>query len=607
VWFTLALTSFTVAAPAKDAGRAIMESVLAPRGWTKVRPARPDHMIELRIGLPQSNFSALEQHLYEVSDPFHPRYGQHLSKAEVEALVAPHPDSVDMVNEWLTSHGIAEDALSRSPANDWIKVKVTVSLAEKLLDTVYYLAEIPLIKSGDSLVRTTSYSLPEYLLEHIELVQPTTMFSRFKNMRTTYSFLQKKPDTLATIPGYIHVPSAYDGRVDASCNGTITPDCLKQLYNAAGYEPAVPGENKIAVTGYLEQYANYEDLQSFYAALVPAAVNSTFSVVSINGGLNNQTGSEAGFEANLDTQYAFGLTYPTPGTFYTTGGSPPFIPDDLETTDSNEPYSEWLEYMLAIDSPPQTISTSYGDDEQTVPYSYAQRVCADFAQLGARGVSIMFSSGDGGVGDGDPDPATQECFSNDGRNVTEFIPGFPASCPYVTAVGGTIYVPEIAFYISGGGFSNYFTRPSYQDKAVTNFLSELPAGTYTGLYNPNGRAYPDVSAESNFFEIFWDGEVYLIGGTSASSPTFTGIVSLLNDARLASGLAPLGFLNPLIYAIGANAPSGFNDITVGNNPGCGTEGFNASIGWDAVTGWGTPNFGVLKDIVLGNMTDLLTE
>jgi tripeptidyl-peptidase-1 len=46
---------------------------------------------------------------------------------------------------------------------------------------------------------------------------------------------------------------------------------------------------------------------------------------------------------------------------------------------------------------------------------------------GARGISIMFSSGDNGVGDGDPNPATQQCFSNDGRNVTVFIPDFPAS------------------------------------------------------------------------------------------------------------------------------------------------------------------------------------
>jgi tripeptidyl-peptidase-1 len=51
------------------------------------------------------------------------------------------------------------------------------------------------------------------------------------------------------------------------------------------------------------------------------------------------------------------------------------------------------------------------------------------AALGARGVSVIFSSGDGGVGDNDPDPATQKCYSNDGRDVRKFLPVFPASCP----------------------------------------------------------------------------------------------------------------------------------------------------------------------------------
>lgn len=61
-----------------------------------------------------------------------------------------------------------------------------------------------------------------------------------------------------------------------------------------------------------------------------------------------------------------------------------------------------------------------------VPQSFATRVCAGFAQLGARGVTLTFSSGDHGVGDGNPNPATQKCFTNDGRNVTRFIPTFPA-------------------------------------------------------------------------------------------------------------------------------------------------------------------------------------
>jgi len=70
---------------------------------------------------------------------------------------------------------------------------------------------------------------------------------------------------------------------------------------------------------------------------------------------------------------------------------------------------------------PQTISTSYGDDEQTVPLDYAISVCNMFAQLGAMGISVLFASGDSGVGGG-------SCRSNDGKGSKKFIPAFPASC-----------------------------------------------------------------------------------------------------------------------------------------------------------------------------------
>ncbi|KAG5721923.1 hypothetical protein E4T56_gene14935, partial [Termitomyces sp. T112] len=122
----------------------------------------------------------------------------------------------------------------------------------------------------------------------------------------------------------------------------------------------------------------------------------------------------------------------------------------------SRPYTDWLEFVLNRTDTPLVISTSYGDDEQSVPKSFAIRACRCFAQLGLRGISLLFSSGDGGVGDNDPDPSTQQCFSNDGKNETKFIPSFPASCPYVTTVGGTTNIPEVAVsrFFSGGGFSN---------------------------------------------------------------------------------------------------------------------------------------------------------
>ncbi|KAH7923659.1 subtilisin-like protein [Leucogyrophana mollusca] len=593
LWLGLSLSAALArAAPYKGCQHKVKESIYGPpRGWVKQSPAPPNHIIELKIALPQPNFSVLEQHLWEVSDPDHERYGDHLSKEETDALMAPHQDSVDAVNEWLASHGFAEEHLIRSSAKDWVTIRVPVSLAEEMLDTTYHVYHHA--ETGDSVVRTTSYSLPEILHEHVDLIQPTTMFARFKAFKSTLHWAGADSSTSTPSSGTITGPAG--NQVDASCNNTITLTCLRQLYNAVGYQTSATNGNKFGLTGYLGQYANIDDLQMFFQDQNPAAYGSNFTFVSVHGGINNQSIAAAGVEADLDTQFGFGLTYPTPGTFYSTYGEPPYIPDALETTNTNEPYSYWLDYVLSMSDLPQAISTSYGDDEQTVPYSYAVRACNGFAALGARGVSILFSSGDYGVGDGDPDPATQQCFTNDGRNVTAFIPEFPASCPYVTSVGGLVNIPETAVFFSGGGFSNYFARPSYQDTAVQGYLDKLAPGTYEGLYNPNGRGIPDVSAQAYDFLIVYQGEEGYVAGTSCSSPTFASFISMLNDARIDAGLPTLGFLNPFLYSTGYTA---LNDITEGNNPGCGTEGFNATIGWDPITGFGSPNFEKLKELVL---------
>ncbi|KAJ6560214.1 subtilisin-like protein [Mycena capillaripes] len=590
----LPLVGLAFGLPSQGCEHKVKEAVAPPRGWTIFGPPPADHLIKLRIGLPQSNFDVLEDHLYAISDPYHERYGAHLTQEEVEELVAPHPESVAAVSEWLSSHGIKEDEIVRSPAGDWLTIKVPVWLVEKMLDTKYHVWKHA--ASGDYIVRTTSYSLPKDLFEHVELIQPTTMFGTFKKLKSTiHSVSEIDPQIQSQ-----NLPPVADSStgvtVDASCNTTVTITCLKEIYNAVGYTPSASVGNSIGIAGYLEDFANRADLQTFYEDQVPAAaaVNSTYTFISVAGGLDPQDVDEIGAESNLDTQFAFGLSFPIASTYFSTAGRPPFIPDSGTPEDTNEPYTDWLDFMLSHPNPPLAISTSYGDDEQTVPESFAKRACAGFAQLGARGVSLMASSGDGGVGDGDPDPATQNCLTNDGLNRTQFIPGFPASCPFVTAVGGTILFPEQAVDFSGGGFSNYFSRPAYQDEAVKTFLKTLPAGTYSGLFNPNGRAIPDVAAQSDFFRIFIGGQAFHIGGTSASSPAFTGFVALLNDGRLKKGLPSLGFLNPLLYS---KATSGLNDITVGNNPGCGTEGFNATKGWDPVTGLGTPNFAKLLKLV----------
>lgn len=133
----------------------------------------------------------------------------------------------------------------------------------------------------DVLIRTTHYSLPEHLHAHVELVQPTTYFGRPKPMSATLFFeginitISLSPSPPPEDPGSPIPPPV-------NCTRTMTIDCLKYIYNIGGYQPSATNKNAIGITGYLNQYANIADLQSFYAAERPDAVNSTFKTVLVH-------------------------------------------------------------------------------------------------------------------------------------------------------------------------------------------------------------------------------------------------------------------------------------------------------------------------------------
>lgn len=527
-----------------------------------------------------------------------------MTEEEVVELTKPADSVLKGVQDWLQDHGIDMKKLSYSPAKDWINVDLPVEAIERLLDTEYSIFEH---EDGGYVVRTPKYSLPKHLHEHIETIQPTNSFFRAKPQSSTLKPVGKqgKVDTTSMA----HVASYKEGGTVAQvCNvSNVTPLCLRTLYGTIDYTPQVPGKNKVGLTDYLGEANNRSDTYLFLKQFRPEAAQAAyqFKVEVIAGGDDQQTPNNAtqlddgkDLEGNLDAETILAIDYPTPLIAYTTGGSPPFIPDMFTPTDTNEPYLVWLQYVSAQKSLPQVISTSYGDDEQTVPLAYAKRVCDGFAALGARGVSLLFSSGDEGVG------SDGNCFTNDGKNTTTFLPSFPSTCPYVTVVGATKnFSPEVVAYdpangfSSGGGFSNYFKRPSYQDKVVPAYVKGLAAQyAYPGLYNKNGRAYPDIAAQGQRYAVVWNGTLVHLDGTSASSPCAAAVISLVNDALLAAGKGPLGFLNPWLYSKGY---TGFTDITSGSTLGCDGTGFPAAKGWDPATGFGTPYFPTLKKLALG--------
>jgi tripeptidyl-peptidase-1 len=121
------------------------------------------------------------------------------------------------------------------------------------------------------------------------------------------------------------------------------------------------------------------------------------------------------------------------------------------------------------------------------------------------------------------------------------------------------------------------------------------------MYGKGGRGTPDLAALGEGFQVIMNGNPEAVGGTSASTPLFAGIVALLNQARQAAGKPSLGYLNPWIYQNSAL----FTDITVGNDriSRSGTsvpDGFDCVKGWDPVTGFGTPKFQELLTAALNH-------
>ena len=582
------------AAVRRDPSLVIKESVAVPTTWVRRADADDHQSIALRFALRQSDVSALEQRLRQTSDPDHELYGQHLSAEEVSSYLEPQKRTVDQVEHWLRDAGvhIDEELAARSPSKDTFTVHVPVWKARELLNADLGVYEHK--RSGSLAVRAEQYSLPEHVSEHLDYVGPLTLFTEpraHKSDIAASKIMLKKLDTVDLTSAD---SSSSDGTPSVCNTNAVTSLCLRTFYKTVDYVPKAANKFKLGISGFLGQYANFADFSGYLAQQRPDAAKAgyNFTVQSIDGGLNLQ--SQPGDEANLDVQTMGGFVYPIDFTFYTTAGSPPFNPDVATVNNTNEPYELQMNYLLSLpDSDlPKVLSTSYGDDEQSVPRAYAERVCNYILALGARGVSTIYSSGDNGVG------ANGTCISNGAtspKGTPQFLPEFPASCPWSTTVGATQnFSPEIAVdgdlpgFYSGGGFSNYFPTGWYQAGPVLNYVKSL-GSQYVGLYNPAGRGYPDVAAQGSRYVIRIGGANYLIYGTSASAPTFSSVISLLNDYRISQGQSSLGFLNPLIYSKWLGTPA-LNDITQGSSAGCNTTGFPAEKGWDAVSGAGTPNF-----------------
>ncbi|KAJ6535085.1 family S53 protease [Mycena capillaripes] len=557
--FLASILSLAAAGPAPFQTFIVQEKLSSvPAGFARVGATADSAPVNLRIALPSSDVSGLQKTLLDVSSPRSSNYGNHLTKAEVNAFLAPSSEAVAAVQAWLASHDLV--ATPSSSAGDWLSLTVPVSKANELFAAKYETFEH--IASGKTYARTLSYSLPAEVAEFIEHIHPTVTFNNPVSL---------KPVISVPKPGAAEISEDVStDATPASCARTVTPSCLQSLYGIPK-TAATESSNSIAVAGFINQFAQKADLKTFLKAFrTDISSSTTFSTQTLDDGSNPQGASDAGLEANLDIQYTVGVATGVPVVFVSVGS-------DSDDGDLGG-FLDIINFLSDEDDVPQVLTTSYGENEIDISKTLAFKLCNAYAAFGARGSSVLFASGDGGVEGGQP----QSC--------TKYQASFPAGCPFLTAVGSTHGIsPETGSTFSSGGFSNYWGIPDYQSDAVAAFLT-AQGTTNKGLFNASGRGYPDVSAQGENVQIVNGGETEPVEGTSCSSPIFASVIGLINDQLIAAGNSPLGFLNPWLYE---NADA-LNDVTAGSNAGCGAKGFTARAGWDPITGLGTPNFAKLK-------------
>eukprot|EP00127_Corallochytrium_limacisporum_P000035 Clim_evm14s2 gene=Clim_evmTU14s2 len=515
-----------------------------PSGWTDLGEVEDEENEQVKVifALKNQNVAKLEATLQDVSNPKSPNYQQYLNVNEVADLVRPQQVHIDVVESWL--QGFACDSISKNLAEDLITVHMSVGEAKKAFNAKFNYYRPP--NQHSKIIRTLEYNVPDEVSAALSDVSGL-MLVDYRPFKAQLSNPDDDRRRFAGTPGF---------------NNPITPAAILSEYQIT---PSAPQVSKQAVASFFDG-----ENDEFFSVSDLAQFQSMFDVTSnpikkVIGPANDPSNPQD--EANLDVQY---ITSSCQGcetwVFY------------------QKDFFNLLEWANTVDESgddaPKVLSMSYGFSESSSEWENMDAANVQFMKLGTTGRTVLVASGDSGVGcvGGKQDPS------------------FPASSPYVTTVGGTDGSSE-AWTGSGGGFSNEFSRMDYQNDHVNAYLDSSISLPPSRQFNNAGRAFPDLSAFSTFFEIILDGQSVLLDGTSCSTPTTAGIITLLNDVSIANGGSTLGFLNPLLYQMKTEAPNAFTDIVSGKNPDSPCSGFNAAPGWDPVTGLGTPNFPAMSAYV----------
>lgn len=280
-----------------------------PQGWKRDSIPHSQQLLRLHIALRPQNVETFEQTLVNISSPDNVLYGQHMSRDEVESMLKASDESRAAVWNWLIEASIPSSNIT--DRGDWLQVTTLVPTAESLLNnTFFWYREV---SSGQRRIRTLQYSVPGEVAAYINVIQPTTRFGQMSPQRMDTVFCLPKV-ALQDTDQHIQTP----GFNRTFCNESITPKCLKAIYNVH-YQAEPNNGNKIGVASFLNESARYSDLALFQEKLTPAALGQNVTVVSINNATNDQSPGGSS-EANLDIQYIIGMATGVPVTEFITSG-----------------------------------------------------------------------------------------------------------------------------------------------------------------------------------------------------------------------------------------------------------------------------------------------
>ncbi len=493
-----------------------------------------DKVLEFNILLKQRNIDKLENTLIDRSNPHSNNYGKWLEKSEIDTIIAPF-------NYYPVIYWLKENNIDYLNYTDNLRCKASVYNIHKLFNTSF-------TKNN-----STTFSIPKYVSPYIDII-----LGMSKNYTSD-----------------VFGPIRHNQTVE---NAGISPESLKILYNIS-----FPNHNKYssqAVVEFLNDscYSN-SSLQDFMN-------NSSMPDIEITknhfwGSCDPNT-EDPDMEATLDIQYQTGVNNNT----------------HLYYISAKDWLYQFSNLVYRSSNPPKVLSMSYGwaewdqCDPDVFPTclvyksaeQYSKRTNIEFMKLGLRGITLVASSGDAGA----PGRTNEGC---DGDN--KLNPSFPASSPWVLAVGGTIIMnattikdPHTSLcktfpcigggtelncnrdrcgWTAGGGFSGFFNRPPWQINASDNYLNSSVEFPPHKFFNKNGRIYPDLSLVSHNYFINTPSGYTTIDGTSASAPSVSGMISILNNLRVSNKKSTLGPVGALLYTMQNECETCFKDITVGSN------------------------------------------